>query len=312
MPSKKKKSKAKGKKPAAGKGGANKAADNAAAVEQQKKGTALDSEMQRLRIGDKQGGDNEDDALLEEAIKLAAVEEKEMKAKEKENCKHGYKPSSMFEARFCEDYLKTFRESYHASTRGRDSQSERIKSFVEAFSTASSASTMTTNGSRDLSNKQCINPCCLAEGTKFILDGKSDDARLPALLALITKSAHTDKPVLLDRQKMLELLDGDEHTLVQFFRKQIPCSCLDEKYKEVKSITKMGICFNNDCPLPGNMIRSKMLQCTGCTNGHNVSYCSRECQEAHWPKHKIICGKTAQEIEALRYMAKCMVGDVQV
>ena len=269
MPSRKKKSKAKGRKPAAGKGGADKVAENASAVDQQKKGTPLDSEMQRLRI-DKQ---QEEDALLEEAIKLAAVEEQEMKVKEKGNCTHGYNPSSRFQARFCEDYLKTFTESYHASTPTRgNSQSDRVRSFVEAFSTASSASTMTTNGSRDLSNKQCINPFCLAEGTKFILDEKSDDARLPALLALITKSAHTDgKDVLLDCQKMLELFDGDEHTLFQFFRKRIPCSCLDEKYKQVKSIPKMGICYNDNCPLPDHMaIRSKMLRCTQCSN---INYC---------------------------------------
>ena len=99
--------------------------------------------------------------------------------------------------------------------------------------------------------------------------------------------------------KIMELSLADEHTLVQFFRKQIPCSCLDEKYKEVKSITKMGICFNDCCPLPGSMIRSKMLRCTGCINGHNVSYCSRACQEAHWPVHKIVCGKTTQEMAAM-------------
>jgi hypothetical protein len=310
MPPRKKKSKAaKGKKPAAGKGDANKAADNAAVVGQQKQGT-LDSDMQRLTVVDQQAV--EDDALLlEEAIMLAAVEKQKIKVKEKENCTHGYtNPSSIFQARFCEDFLKTFTESFHnASTRG-NSQSDRLKSALDAWRAAVAKSIRSTSLSKNVSNTERVNPFCLAEGTKLILDGKSDAARLPALVALVSKSAEADGWP--DHQKMFELLDGDEHTLVQFFRKQIPCSCLDEKYKEVKSITKMGICFNNDCPLPGNMIRSKMLQCTGCTNGHNVSYCSREWQEAHWPKHKIICGKTAQEIEALRYMAKCMVGDVQV
>jgi hypothetical protein len=45
-------------------------------------------------------------------------------------------------------------------------------------------------------------------------------------------------------------------------------------------------------------VRSKMFQCTGCCDGYNVSYCSRECQEAHWPYHKKFCGKTVQEIAA--------------
>ena len=285
MPSKKKKSKAaKGRKPAAGKG-----ADNASVNEQNK--------MQRLRIGDKQQAGDEDgvEALLEEAIKLAAIEKQEIE----ENCTHGYNPSSKFQARYCADYLKTFTESYYASTReGGNAQFDRLTSVADAYNTALDTSIRTTNVSRNRSNKQCINPYCLAEGTKFILDGKSNDARLPAMLALITKKV--DAAALLDRQKLLELMDGDEHTLVQFFRKQIPCSCLDEKYKEVKSIPKMGVCFSGQCPLPGNMaVRSKMLRCTGCLDDQYVSYCSRECQEAHWSEHKKFCGKTVEEIEEM-------------
>ena len=292
MPSRKKKSKAKGRKPAAGKGGADKVAENASAVDQQKKGTPLDSEMQRLRIGDKQ---SEEDALLEEAIKLAAVEEQEIKTKEKENCTHGYNPSSTFQARYCEDFMKKFTESYHSAITllGDNSLYARGYSVTDAFKIAcSSFSSLigTTNALRYRSNAEHVNPFCLAEGTKIILDGKSDDARLPALLALITDVKMSDS----GPQKMMELLAGDEHTLVQFFRKQIPCSCLDEKYKEVKSITKMGICFNGDCPLPDRMAtRSSMLCCTGC---RMVNYCSKECQEADWPVHKEFCGLTAEEL----------------
>jgi hypothetical protein len=234
--------------------------------------------------------------MLEEAIKLAAVEEQEMKVKEKENCTHGYNPSSRFQARYCEDFVKTFRESYHAATR-ENSRLDRSSAAVAALRTVLT----TTNVPRNRSNAERVNLCCLAEGTKFILDGKNDDARLLALLALTIKNAEAGK--MPDYQKMLELFDGDEHTIVQFFRKQIPCSCLDEKYKEVKkSTTKMGICFNNSCPLPDNIaVRSKMFRCTGCINGRAVNYCSRECQEAHWPEHKLICGKSDQEILAANF-----------
>ena len=315
MPSRKKKSKAKGRKAAAGKGGAKGAEEDNVAVNEQKKQGTLDSEMQRLKIGDKQADEDDVEAMLEQAIKLAAVEEQEMKGKEKEmkvgekeNCTHGYNhPSSRFQARYCENYLKSFTESFHNAS--RNSRRDRLQSALDAFKTAHDTSAKTTKVSRNRSNFECINLCCVAEGTTFILDGKSDDARLCAVLALYIKRTTADE--LPDPQNMIELLDGDEHTLVQFFRKQIPCSCLDEKYKQVKSITKMGICFNESCPLPGNMIRSKMLRCTGCINGHNVSYCSRACQEADWPKHKIVCGKTAQEIAALRYITECTVGDVQ-
>eukprot|EP00986_Skeletonema_menzelii_P008685 scaffold3767_cov116-Skeletonema_menzelii.AAC.10 len=41
----------------------------------------------------------------------------------------------------------------------------------------------------------------------------------------------------------------DEHTIVSFFRKRVPCKCLDKKYNEVKSIVKMGLCGNPSCAL---------------------------------------------------------------
>jgi hypothetical protein len=74
---------------------------------------------------------------------------------------------------------------------------------------------------------------------------------------------------------------------VKYLRKNIPCNCLDEKYKEVKSITKMGVCRNPQCQVPdGRVERSKMLYCTRCCV---VNYCCRECQEAAWPVHKEFC-----------------------
>jgi hypothetical protein len=294
MPSRKKKSKAKGRKPAAGEGGMKAEENVTANVEQ--KGT-LNSEMQRLKIGEQQGDD--DDALLEEAIKLAAVEKQEIEEKEKENCTHGYNPSSKFQARYCEDLLKTFKESYYASTRG-SRYADRLNSAFDAFDNAfNNAMSMSTSAKQRKSDAKYANPCCLAEGTKFILDGKSDDARVCAILTIFVKSTiDPERELVPDRQKLLELLgDIDEHTLVQFFRKQIPCSCLDEKYKEVKSIPKMGICYNDNCPLPGHMaVRSKMMRCIRC---RNINYCSRECQEADWPHHKDDCGKSDQELAAI-------------
>jgi hypothetical protein len=265
MPSRKKKSKAKGRKPAAGKGGA-KGTDNV----QTEQGAPLDSEMRRLKIneprGEQQDDDNEEDALLEEAIKLAAVEEEEMKVKEKANCTHGYNPSSMFQARFCEDYFKIYFEEFYASTHNK---------LLDRLTDGFRAGAKYVKELKRDANLERIKSYSLAEGAKFILAGGNyDDARLCAVLAMYMKLV-IEVELVPDRQKMLELLDGDEHTLVQFFRKQIPCSCLDEKYKEVKSITKMGVCYNEECPLPDHRaIRSKMLQCTGC---HNVSYCSNEC-----------------------------------
>jgi len=93
--------------------------------------------------------------------------------------------------------------------------------------------------------------------------------------------------------KVTELLTGDDHTVVKYLRKRIPCSCLDERYKEVKSVKKLGICFNFDCPIPGRKVeRGKMLNCTVCGE---ANYCSRECQKAHWSTHKKECQRLAEE-----------------
>jgi hypothetical protein len=92
------------------------------------------------------------------------------------------------------------------------------------------------------------------------------------------------------------LWSADEHTLVKYLRKNIPCKCLDEKYKEVKSITKMGVCFNSQCSIPDRMVeRKSMLYCTRC---RQVNYCSAECQKAAWPEHKELCNKIMAEDKA--------------
>ena len=92
---------------------------------------------------------------------------------------------------------------------------------------------------------------------------------------------------LLNWPKIEEAYNADMHTLVKFFRRRIPCSCLDEKYQEVKHVTKMGFCFNTECKYPGNKVEhSKTKYCSRC---RSVTYCSRECQVADWSRHKPIC-----------------------
>ena len=93
--------------------------------------------------------------------------------------------------------------------------------------------------------------------------------------------------------RAMELYGGDEHSIVRFLRKRIPCKCLDEKYKEAKSTTKMGICFNPGCSFhDGRVERKGMLYCTRC---NDANYCSRECHVAHWPRHKKWCEQWAEK-----------------
>lgn len=41
----------------------------------------------------------------------------------------------------------------------------------------------------------------------------------------------------------------------------------------------------------------KLYRCSAC---RLVSYCSKECQLKHWPKHKEMCGKCTQEMKRMR------------
>ena len=129
-------------------------------------------------------------------------------------------------------------------------------------------------------------------GTEEVLEGELRRAQFLASMACYFEefatlySGEKDKPV--GTTKFTELIKSDEHTLVKYLRKRIPCSCLDEKYKEVKSITKTGICSNSQCPLPDRfrVERSNMFSCARCGN---ANYCSRECQKIHWRRHKELC-----------------------
>ena len=129
------------------------------------------------------------------------------------------------------------------------------------------------------------------EGTEFCLRGDYDDARDSATFArffeqyIAVEVKRTQ--ALYNPAKINETYYSDVHTLVKFFRHRIPCSCLDEKYEEVKDVPKMGCCYNPECKLPNGMTeRSNTKYCSRC---RCATYCSRECQEVDWSRHKAHC-----------------------
>ncbi len=92
----------------------------------------------------------------------------------------------------------------------------------------------------------------------------------------------------IDWLKLIESARCDDRTVVKYFWRRIRCSCLDEKYDEVKSMPKMGVCLNHQCSV--TVERSKLRCCSRCCS---VSYCSRECQVADWSKHTSFCDEVA-------------------
>eukprot|EP00985_Skeletonema_marinoi_P003158 scaffold1315_cov75-Skeletonema_marinoi.AAC.1 len=88
----------------------------------------------------------------------------------------------------------------------------------------------------------------LTEGAHYLLEGNNKAASHYASLAYcfeqhITCNLRRER-LTMSWPKMNELyFDPDEHTLVSFFKKRISCSCLNTKYKQVRSIKKLGICY---------------------------------------------------------------------
>ena len=135
----------------------------------------------------------------------------------------------------------------------------------------------------------------LNSGTEVFLDGEFIYAQMFATCARFFEqyiaTVLKQTQAVINSSKTFETMVADEHTLVKFFRHRISCSCLDQKYEEVKHITKKGYCFNPRCPIPeGGVERSKATCCSRC---RNVTYCSRECQVANWSEHKPDCDRAA-------------------
>ncbi len=138
----------------------------------------------------------------------------------------------------------------------------------------------------------------LCAGTNVILEGNYDDARGWAVNARYFEQfiavALKQTQAVHNIPKLGETCKADMHTLVKFFRRRIPCSCLNDKYEEVKHTPKMGHCYNVYCKHPeGRVERSKTMYCRRC---RCAVYCSRECQVAHWSTHKPDCDCNVETI----------------
>jgi len=70
---------------------------------------------------------------------------------------------------------------------------------------------------------------------------------------------------------------------LKFYSKRVPCSCLKKDHQMARdNMTKMGNCYGCQKQLK----RESLSVCSRCMV---IQYCSRECQVAHWPKHRRAC-----------------------
>jgi len=178
-------------------------------------------------------------------------------------------------------------------------KSSKRMTFQTTKASSSPFSTSTLNSQKTLSILNETISHFVSEGTRCLLRGDLRGSRGNAYFAYFfqhMRSFDTERKMI-NSTKLMTLYNADEHTLCCFFRNRIPCSCLKNKYKEVRSLTKTDVCWNIHCSQTDRLKIDKksMMRCSRC---HQVSYCCRECQKIDWPRHKINCG-LARDIGAL-------------
>ena len=200
-------------------------------------------------------------------------------------CRHGCPPLPADEDKICCDFINSFITTAFSRA-----------NVAEGFSTAHEFTEETYADMYD-SKLDTVVTKLFFLGTQMILyPGDNLAAQLCAAFAFyfeewIACEVRKTKADI-NWTKVHELRTADDHTLVKFYRKRIPCSCLDKKYKQVKSVKKMGLCYNPNCSHPeGKVERSKMFSCTRCGA---ANYCSVECQRADWKEHRKECDKGAK------------------
>ena len=207
-------------------------------------------------------------------------------------CLHGYNPSNDSTDDFCFQFVKAFKESFD----------EVIRDGIPPLEVLLLAKHATMDQFVDVWNDstkmEMATSLLLHGGTNAFLDTEDRIARDFATFARFLEQYNALKLKQsqgnINWSKIFDIYYADEHTLVKFFWKRIPCSCLDKKYGEVKHITKMGYCWNPQCSIPGRRVeRSQTKYCSRC---RNITYCSRECQEAAWLNHKRDCDNNAAMI----------------
>ena len=233
--------------------------------------------MGRKRIQGKTRKAAKEKAREEKAIELTALTMQQLP------CRHGAELLSLKELRNCVQFMLLFTDKFFACgpqlpKRLVDAKNATWDEYADMW--------------EDSTKLEIVISYLLCEGTEAFLSDKSHDrSRICATIARYFEQhiavVLKQTQALPNWPKLEDTYKADEHTLVNFFRRRIPCCCLGEKYEDVKLIPKMGWCYSKQCSIPDKRVeRSETKYCSRC---RNVTYCSRECQDADWSRHKPAC-----------------------
>jgi hypothetical protein len=238
------------------KGKARRAAKEAKAVEEEVKEEtvavtsydrgSLETQMQRLTVDDLLRESGEAKNLLSKLLIDGF------------RCRHGLE---LLERR-CEEFVEAFHDGYNACFEAGNND------MGSCFSAGFASTGKFTDVWKSVAMLKDIAAFYVASGAQDILGGDEDNAReLASIICYFEQqiAVAIEETPFINMQDVAELHWADMNTLVNYYRKRIPCKCLDKKYKEVKSITKMGLCCNQACSHPDRQVeRKKMFCCSGC------------------------------------------------
>ena len=203
-------------------------------------------------------------------------------------CGHGIDLPSLQD--YCYKFYTAFRNAYF------DAHKDGVEGVPECLAMAASATIdKFADVWKDSAKMEIAMSIFLSMGVQDILKGSYNVARVSAgiiryfadYIAVHLKQTQA----LMNYPKIHEAYLAELHTLVKFYRRRIPCSCLEKTYEQVKTMTKMGACYGPKCPSNGQVERSKTFYCSRC---RCVTYCSRKCQEADWTsEHQTVCDHNA-------------------
>jgi len=156
---------------------------------------------------------------------------------------------------------------------------------------------------------QSVSSHSVAAGVRHLIQGDIETARAYAYFNCMWEQLGSlvKRTKSVDFTKVVEMRMNSTNlrTLFSYFKNRIPCSCLDKRYKTIKSTKKIGFCFNALC---SNITDPKSLLC--CSYCRQANYCSIECQAADWKAiHKKTCAHFKNAASAMKSVTERISND---